>query len=75
MRVWVLCPQALSLSLRNLGEPSMPRILSGVGLAGGGAVTQFLGGFPALPREGGSCLDPKEALGRGGGDMRRRSKT
>lgn len=53
-------------------EPPLPRILSGVGLAGGGAVTQFLGGFLVLPGDGGSFLDPKEFLG---GDTRKRSKT
>lgn len=47
----------------------MPRILSGVGLAGGGAVRQFLGGFFALPRKGGSWLDHWE------GDRKKRSKT
>lgn len=51
----------------ELLEPPLPGIRSGVGLAGGGAVTQFLGGFSVLLREGGSFLDPKELLGRGWG--------
>lgn len=41
----------------------MSKILNDLGLAGGEAVTQFLGGGPALLRKGGPCFGPKKPLG------------
>lgn len=59
-----LCPQAVPRSRRGCAWRSLPGQGFSVVWAwlGGGAVTQFLGGVPALLRGGSPCLGPGELL-------------